>query len=262
MNKLLQKLFLFIFSNRVYENERKIGYRLMFRYVPKNYIHGWVRWNMKGLWQRAGLDLEAGSTVWTIGNIINGSSSRFLKGSPEYQSWLGGYVVKAGPNTPKNLRDGAQFAMADQKSWLRSYGDPDPISTVEGWQSNKIDTIFSNGYQGSLYEFGCTTHSDVGAGYNRLWLRLESIAIAALFNLENPDLKIKSSAVRPASAGLNYETLDLFGYLAVFELAENIKVVLYANGVINQDDEKLNTFTILKDELLKAIKSCEIVKLS
>ena len=113
-------------------------------------------------------------------------------------------------------------------------------------------------YSGRLYEGGCTTHSDVGAGYKTIKLKLVSVFLAVLFNLSNSSLKLKSRALRPQTGENPYESLKLRGYIAILDMEKNVKIVFYGNGFIDEE-KNIDTFERLKDSLLTAIKSCEIV---
>ncbi len=253
MENVLQKILLPFFLRNIRSGQRKIGYRLDFEYLPPSYIQGWVVWPMTRIWKKFGLDVEAGLNYWTIGKNSNGTSSRFERGALEYQSWLGGYVVKRTSSEPWTFRDHFTLAVADQNSWLRSHGDPHPITTPNASEPVLVGSLSSNGYQGTLYEFGCTTHSDVGPGNTGLWFLLEWIGIAALLNTSNPTLDMAGAAIRPDGHGGAYEELTLSGYLAIFTLPQNVSVVLYANG-------NVDTFSALSGELRRTIESCKIVK--
>ncbi len=264
IEKILQKIIQIIFLPKVRKVEKKIGFRLIFRDIPECYINGCMRWDMTKIWKKFGLDVEAGANYWTIGNIVNGISSRFDRNASEYQSWLGGYTVKFSSGQEWTLEDHFKLAIADQNSWLGTHGDPEPMTITEGWKFTPVDRISLDQYVGTLYEGGCTTHSDVGNNYNKPWLYLESLSIAALINFFNPSLRLKSKMMRPKEINNNpYEALKLRGYVAIFDVGENVKVVLYANGtIIPKENGEIDTFLSLKSDLLKAIQSCDIISMS
>lgn len=253
------KLVSFIFSKKLRKVENKIGYRLIFRTIPDLYINGWVACEMTKTWKRFGLDIEKGANYFTMGKIVNGISSRFDRNYPEYQSWLGGYTVRLKQGAPWSVEDHFKLAIADQNSWLRKwYGDPKPMTTIEGWKFNQVDTIRIGQYSGTLYEFGCTTHSDVGDGHKTVNMYLASIFMTAMFNFSNSNLHFKPSIFRPKASSSPYEILKLPGYIAIFDIEENVKVVLYGNGaIVDQTD----TFEIIKEDIHKAMQSCEILKI-
>jgi hypothetical protein len=263
MKNMLDKLIQFIFIPKLRKTEKQIGYKLVLSDIPSRYINGWVSWDMTRTWKKFGLNIKAGANYWTIGKIVNGTSSRFLSDCPEYQSWLGGYTVKLQSDVPWSVEDHFKLAIADQNSWLKTYGDPKPLTTIEGSKFMPIETIHIGQYSGTLYEGGCVTHSDVGSGYKIIKLWFASIVMAKLFNLSNPNLNLKSSVLRPKDPGKFYETMELRGYIAIFDVEEKVKVVLYGNGaVVPKSAEDIDTFTILKNDLLKGIQSCDIEKIN
>jgi hypothetical protein len=253
MESLLQKLALKYFLPKTRKTEKIIGYRLYFPVIPSRFINSYMQWDMTKQFQKFGLEIEAGADYWTMGRIVNGVSSRYDSESPEYQSWLGGYTVKLPSNhnwTPKQC---SELAIVDQDDWLHMYGDPKPFTSTDGWDFKKVEDIKIGQHIGIVYEFGCTTHSDVGNGDKSFKLRFETPVIAAFLNYCNRALKLNSRMFIPKVINGNYELLKLKGYIAIFDIAENVKVVLYGNGTEE-------TFPIIKDDLLKAIRACEIVK--
>lgn len=213
---------------------------------------------MTKTWRRFGLDIEVGANYWTIGRVANGESSRFNPNSIEYQSWLGGYTVKLVSNANWSIEDHFKLAIADQKSWLRHYGDRKPVTNVKGWDLISLGEIQAGSYIGQLYEFGCMTHDDVGSGYRAIKLRLASLWMAASFNTSNSNLKLKGYEFVPRRSDDVYGNLKLKGCFAIFDIAEGVKVVLYANGFIDEG-KNIDTFAVLKDDFLNTMKSCEIV---
>ena len=188
-------------------------------------------------------------------------SSRFDRNSLEYQSWLGGYTVKLSSDSAWDFNDHFKLAVADQNSWLRRYGDPKPNTTIEGWKLVEIDKIQLGKHTGTLYEFGCTTHSDVGVNPKTFSLLYGIYGMAALYNLANSELNLKPSDFIPKSSGYVYEPLDLKGFVAIFDVKPRVKLVLYGNGVIASSSYRNDTYIELKEDLLKAIKSCEVIEL-
>ena len=256
---ILEKIARYIYLPQFKKVEHQIGYKLILRDIPSSYINGWVTVDMTQTWRRFGLDVIRGANYFTIGSIVNADSSRFDPNSLEYESWLGGYTLKLASTKPWTVEDHFKLAIADQNSWLRWYGNPKPTTTIKGWKFAEAGNIQLGQYSGHLYDGGCTTLSDVGAGYNTLRLKLVCAWLAALFNLSNPSLKLKARELRPKTFGKRYEKLKLHGYIAIFDLPRNVKVVLYGNGFVDERKHS-DTFLALKASLIKAMKSCEIIK--
>jgi hypothetical protein len=155
--------------------EHKIGCKLIFDNIPGDYINGWVVCEMTKTWQRAGLDITKGANYFTMGKLVKGESSRFERDEVEYESWLGGYTVKLSSKKSWPARDHFKLAIADQNSWLKWYGDKKPMTSIAGWKFIDAGKIQLGQYSGRLYDFGCTTHSNVGSGYKSLKLWAASI---------------------------------------------------------------------------------------
>lgn len=255
-----QKLVKQIYLPKLRRLEKEIGYKLVFNYIPNRYIPAVMRCNMTRTWKSFGLNVYKGLNHFTMGGVANGVLSRFDRTAPEYQSWLGGYTLKTSSDKPWDFKEHFKLAIADQNSWLRRYGDPNPNTTIEGWKLAEIDRIQLGQYSGTLYKFGCTTHSDVGANHRTIKLLWGIYGMAALYNLANSSLALRPNNFMPISSGYPYETLDLKGFVAIFDLDPRVKVILYGNGVMKNHAFTKDTFEILKDDLLKAMKSCEIVE--
>lgn len=260
---LLQRLVNSVFRPRFRKSENKLGYRLSLRNISDHFINGVVEWDMTNTFKKFGLNIKAGADYWTMGHIVNGTSSRFDRNAPEYQAWLGGYIVKFAAQQTWTVEDHFKLAIADQNSWLHTYGDPQPLTSILGWKFTAIGPIHAGQYSGTLYEGGCTTHSDVGNGPRPIKFRLEADVMADLFNLSNPKLRLTGEMLRPPVANHPYETVKLRGYIAIFEVEKNVKVVLYGNGAIVKTEEgDIDTFEMLKNDLRTSLQACEIVKCS
>lgn len=255
--KFFANLFLL---NKLKRAENKIGYKLLFKNIPDIWINGLMRCDMTHTWQKFGLKISRGANYFTVGKVKDGISTRFNFAEPQYQSWLGGYTVKSKQEQEWNLQNHLNLAVADQKSWLKRYGDPNPLCKFEEEYSKVLGPIKLGNYSGTLYEWSCITHSDVGNGFEKIWLKISAVVMATAFNVSNPALNSQGKFLRPSDKGKNYETLKLSGYIAIFDIKKDVKVVLYGNGVVENDKVKINTFEIIKNEILRAMKSCEIVK--
>jgi hypothetical protein len=261
LETIAERVCTLIFLPHIRKIERRIGHKLMFRDIPSRFIDGIVPWDMTAVWQRFGLDIEAGANYWTIGTVRNGVSSRYDRNAPEYQAWLGGYTVKLPPGGSWTPEDHAKLAIADQSSWLGTYGDPNPLASVEGWTFVPRGQITSGKYSGTLYETGGVTHSDVGQGKRTLNSRLSPFVQAAFLNLSNRALRMKGSMLVLRTGDNPYEALQLRAYFAIFDLGDNANVILYGNGAIIQKKEgDIDTFPMIEGDLLKAMRACEIVK--
>ncbi|MBI2655561.1 hypothetical protein HYX06_04015 [Candidatus Woesearchaeota archaeon] len=233
--------------------ERVIGYRLTFRQIPDLWINGLMVCDMTNTWNTFGLKICKGANYFTVGKVKDGVSSRFNFGEPQYQSWLGGYTVKLKEAGTWSLQDHLNLAVADQKSWLKRYGDPHPLCDMREEDFCIIGSLKLRGYSGTLYGGDCITHSDVGDSYDSTWLWLSAVAMAVVFNMSNPSLSLRGSMLRPRTKGKSYETLRLKGYIAIFDIDNDVKVVLYGNGVAD-------TFEMIKNELYRAMELCEITR--
>ncbi len=259
---ILEKFLKVFYLPKLRKLDKEIGCEVVFGKIPDEYINGIVHCDMTKTWKDVGLNIEKGSNYFTIGRVEKGDSSRFDKNSIEYQSWLGAYTVKLGSGENWNARDHFRLAIADQNSWLRWYGDPHPMTSIEDWNLNKVGEVKVGDHTGELFEFGCTTHSDEGKGFHSLKLFFASIWLAAEFNLSNPKLHLKAKALRPTSLKDEYKILKLDGYIAIFNIKENVKVVFYGNGArVHREGHVVDTFEKLKKDLLKTIESAEIISL-
>ncbi len=254
----------YVYSRSLEKLEKSIGCKLVFHTIPDRYINGIVAGAMTGTWRKFGLDVEAGANHWTVGRVASGISTRYDRNAPEYQSWLGGYTVRLGSERMFSFQDHFRLAIADQNGWLRRYGDPKPLTSIDGWNPIEVGKIKSGNYEGTLYEFGCTTHSDVGRYNDTLKLRLAAKIIAQLFKVSNPKLILRGSDFlpRPSLSGDSYEIIDLKGFIAIFDIKPKVKVVLYANGaLVASGSSKHDTFETLREDLLRALRACEIIEL-
>lgn len=259
IQNIFKKLVYAIYSSNLKKIESKIGFKIKFRKLPSRFINGWAAWNMTRIWKKSGLDIEKGANYFTIGRVDDGRSLRFDKNAPEYQSWLGGYTVKLTSSTQTwTVEDHFKLAIADQNNWLKLYGDPNPKTNIDNWTFSLAGEIKIGQYLGKLYEGGCNTHSDVGAGCNKLKTRIACSVLAMLFNFSNKNLELKGSALKPKIKTNSYEPLKLHGYIAIFNISKSINVVLYGNGVIVQD-KNIDTFLTLKNSILEMMKHCDIV---
>lgn len=238
----------------------RIGCRLIFHYIPARYIQGLIRCEMTRTWKKAGLQIVRGQNHFTIGKIVREVSSRFDASALEYQSWLGAYSVQLGSSQLWTVKDYCKLAIADQNSWLGWYGDPNPFTTIDGWDYTKVGQLkIRGGYVGTLYKGGFSSHSDVGPNLGTLRFFFASHSLAALYNLANPTLELTTSMFIPKRTGFPYHPIDGRVYIGVFNIRPSVKVILYGNGVIGRSG-KFDTFELLESEFIQTMKSCEIVE--
>jgi len=249
-----------IILNKLKRAEREIGYKLIFQNIPNIWIDGLMRCDMTRTWKKFGLKISRGANYFTVGKAKNGISTRFDFAEPQYQSWLGGYTVKLERGQKWTLQEHLNLAVADQKSWLKRYGDTNPVCDFPEVDVKTIGSISLSDYSGTLYEVSCTTHSDVGNGFDTIWLKLSAFVMATAFNVSNPMINLRGESLRPQDNRKSYESLKLKGYIAIFDVEKDVKVVLYGNGVVENNEVKINTFEVIKNDILRAMKSCEIVK--
>lgn len=258
----LLKLFAFIYSNWIRRVEKKIGYRIEFKHIPHTWINGMLAFDIEKSWRKHGIEAW-GVDYWTTGSLKDGVSSRFLRTEKQYQSWLGAYLVKFKNSKCFSLQDHFELAVADQKSWLRDFGDPHPLIQMPAGNVAKPEDFPLSGYPGKLYTFlGGQSHSDVGKKSDNLRSRILMAVSASLFNRYNPQLKLRGSNFIPKDIHSEYETVTLKGYVAIIELEENTKAVLYGNGasIHNSDGTETDYCPLLEDEILVAFRAVQINK--
>jgi hypothetical protein len=216
---------------------------------------------MTRTWKKAGLDIVKGQNHFTIGKVIGATSSRFNPLSLVYQSWLGGYSVKLASNKTWSVEDYCKLAIADQNSWLRWYGDPNPFTSIDDWTYSEAGTIRTvSGHIGTLYEGGFTSHSDIGPNLDTPRSRFASHSLAALYNSANSTLNLTAEMLTPRNNGYPYHQIKGRVYLAVFDVRLGVRVILYANG-IRRRSAPTDTFEVLRNEFLRTMKNCEILEM-
>lgn len=233
--------------------EQRIGYRLEFPSIPRGWIQSWCRFDLTRHWKKFGLDIE-GVDYFTMGELENGLSTRFDPKSKQYQSWIGGYLVRLDEPRPYTLQEHLDLAIVDQTDWLRHYGDPQPLCDFTPAGFKNMGTVQVGNYSGTLYEGGGYSHTDIGPRNSRLWLKIATAFTAMSFNLTNPGLHLTSANFIPHRPELSYDKTFLTVRFILVEIEPHIHAVLYANGTSD-------TFESIKDEMLKAITSTSIIKI-
>lgn len=254
-------IFGIIYTHLMRQLESKIGYGIRFAHIPDAWINGLMTFNMEKSWAKQGIRAR-GINYWTIGSLRDGISSRYLRNEKQYQSWLGAYLVKYKERREFTLQDHFNLAVADQKNWLFDFGDRDRyIKMSQENISQPKDFPISN-YNGKLYEFfGGISCSDVGSKSISLRDKILMSLTASMFNRFNPELKLKGPNLLPGLIETEYEKVVLRGYIAVIDLEENTKAVLYGNSAaILNDGKETDYYPLLKEDILGAFKEVEIVK--
>lgn len=244
--------------------EKKIGYSVTFTHIPDTWINGWMTFSMERSWRKHGIK-ATGVNYFTFGALVNGLSSRFIRNEKQYQSWLGAYLVKFSENKEFTLQDHYDLAIADQKNWLGKFGDPQPFIEMLEQHTASVEDFAIGKYNGKLYETsGSPSHSDVGSRSNNNLVRIIMALMASMFNKNNRQLSLKSSNFIPTDLSANYETVTLKGYIAIIELANNTKVVLYGNGAIvnGGTKEEVNHYLLLKQDILTAFKAVKVTEVN
>lgn len=264
----LQKIVNFIAEkeyNRVRILEKDIGYSLKFNALSPNWINSQMIFDMTGVWRNFGIDAR-GINYFTVGQIENNISTRFSPQSPYYQSWFGGYLVQFSENRQWSIDDHFSLAIADQKQWLSLYKDPQPFAKVMNESVKKLQSIKINGKTANLYQGIIQSHTDVGKRKRSLTFPIITHAFAHHLVRQNQSVKAEGKNFIPkwdkTSPIESFQQIDLEGYIAIIELGEFIKVVLYGNGAkfIDKYNKKHNTFQSIKKELLKQIREVKVVR--
>ncbi len=241
--------------------ERRLGYSLVFDNLPNTFIQGHVVFEMDQVWQNEGLN-AVGTNYFTFGATNNGLSSRFNADSPYYQSWLGGYIVKFNQNKSWNINDHFLLAKADQNNWLKIYGNNKPKVEIDSKEIDELGEVEISNYRGHLFRGNIFSNTDVGDGKISFYNRLKIAGLAIYFNQSNPSLNIDSSQLIPyPNRDLeSYQPIKLRGYIAILNITESVKVVLYVNAAIYTDKngKEYDNFKVLDKELLQMIKNINI----
>jgi hypothetical protein len=214
--------------------QQKIGYKLKFKNLPEDWINGYAMVDMTKTWTNYGLSIK-GLNYFTLGNIKNGISTRFIPGGKMYQAWFGGYIfTDTSPInwTPENY---LKVAEADQKKWLLYFGKSDPA--MDFGELKKVKRLTNSGKQAELFSWSGTTNSDVGKRSNRLYNRAIMDGMAYIMNKNTPGLNLKGSNFIPKlPIGKSYEELTIYGFIVIIDLTPNTKAMLYVCMSENSDD--------------------------
>ena len=245
--------------------EKKLGYKIKLNPKGERWIEGNIIFDMTSVWKKSQIE-ATGVNYFTIGKVSRGKSLRFDWKSNLYQAWLGGYTVKFSKGREWSIEDHFRLGEADQKNWLQMYGVKDPVVRINFTKSVNLGEIKIGKYQGQLYQGEIASNSDVGNKTNSGYLKTMMAGGAELFKKSHPGLQIRASDMIP-NWGIDshldpYQVINLAGLVVILEIDKETKAILYANGCSFTDrmGQTHDTFTKMKDELLKDLKRIEIVK--
>ena len=147
---------------------RRLGARVEFGKVPEGFLQGFVSSDLTSVWRDQGLPVH-GIGIFTVGMPTEqGHSTRYSPESPCYQASFGAYLFEAPQEFVEldegvpNLNNLFQLAIEDQNYWLKSYGDPNPVTfPIPGTESVSPDISLTQG-SGTLVEMKFKTHVDMG----------------------------------------------------------------------------------------------------
>lgn len=250
--------------NRGINQEKRLGYKLVLNSLSSNWINGAMIADMTRTWRNYGLKVS-GTNYFTIGNINNNFSSRFDKDSPYYQAWLGGYLVKLDSIEEWPIQKHYKLALADQKSWLKTYNDPKPYAEVDFSTEKYLGSIDISGYKGKLYQGCIWSHTDVGKRIDSWVYRQFMNGFAYVYNKCTLATQLTGDNLTPVwtpnSSLESFQKVLLEGYVAIVDISPLHKAVLYGNGCHFKDKQgkEFNTFKNISDELLHLIKQVSIV---
>ncbi len=255
----------YLVYQRVLGRERELGYRLKLSPDKNRWLGNGIPFDMSSVWKKFGLD-AIGVNYLTVGSLINNVSSRFDISSPYYQAWLGGYIVRFRSSRKWTLEDHFKLGVADQKNWLQLYGVKNPSVEIENKSVADLGQISISGYNGRLYRGIIKSNTDVGNNYNNIYLSAIWAGGTCFYKKYDPDLVLTYKSFIPDWTDIEplspYQVIDLEGYIAILEIDERTKAILYANGArfTDKNGKIINTFKMLDRSLLEDLKRFEIAK--
>jgi hypothetical protein len=246
---------------RISALEREIGYRLTFPNIHEGWIQSWACFNLSKSWKKFGLDIT-GIDYFTMGEFVNGISTRFDPCAQQFQSWIGGYLVRLDTRRTVALQDCVNLAVVDQLNWLRHYGDPHPRCDLRASGFARHGLVSVSGFKGELYIGGGFSHADVGKANSSPRTRLATSIMAMAFNMNSQSLRSTGRNFVPTVAQPSYSEIYLKGYIIDIEIDASVRVVLYGNGAIYRDEQgrERDTFETIKRPLLNTLKQTVITR--
>jgi hypothetical protein len=223
LDKITQLVAKSILSNEL-KLQKRIGYKLIFKSLPEDWIDGYALVDMTLTWHSYGLPIR-GLNYFTVGSLKNGLSSRFLADNNLYQAWLGGYVFQSKKRLYWHSDDYLKLAEADQEGWLKHYGNVAP--NMDFGSLTKTDDMLVGGKKAQLFEWVGVTQSDVGAHDHSLVLKVMSDGMAYMMNTLTPGLKLKGKNFLPRFTQTAYQEIAISGYMILVNISPKTKAVLY-----------------------------------
>ncbi len=217
---------------------KSIGYKMQFKNLPSDWINGYAMVDMTKTWHNYGLPIR-GVNYFTLGDVQNGISSRFISEDKMYQAWLGGYIFTNDTPIDWNPQSYLKVAEADQKKWLWYYGVPNP--KMDFGNLHKIEDLHINGISGQLYSWSGDTQSDVGYKSTNLYNQTMMEGMAYIMNQLNPHLHLEGRHFIPTAIDHpSYKKIILSGYIAIMNIGPKTKSLLYVCMVNPKVNDKNN----------------------
>lgn len=205
--------------------QKKLGYKLVFKDLPKDWINGYSMIDMTLTWHSYGLPLS-GLNYFTVGALEDGLTTRYEEGSDLYQAWLGGYIFQSKKPLHWHSDGYLKLAEADQKGWLRRFGAETP--EMDFGKLTKIEDMTIADKKASMYSWAGVTRSDVGTSSHSLLTRVMMDGMADMMNTLTPGLTLSGENFIPETADrAPFEELLISGYMILVNIDSRRKAVLY-----------------------------------
>src|SRR5207244_3147107 len=99
-----------------------------------------------------------------------------------------GYTVQFPNPREWTINDHYKLCVADQKNWLRTFGDKSPFVEIDYKSIKDLGKLKVSGYSGRLYEGAIWSDTDVGSGNNRFLSQFIGAYEAYHYTKDNPNL--------------------------------------------------------------------------
>ena len=266
MQRMAMPVKIWQYNRRFRDNERFVGIRPSIQEYG-HFFHGYESSNMTEKWQAEGLPIK-GNNYWTCGPPTGRcSSSRFDPSSDMYQAWFGIYTHTGIAGNQFGMRNHEPdinilkfLTEADQKFWLKAYGDANPVAKLTTFKEK--ERLKVDGNDAWVYYGEITSHSDVGfhgKGYEGVYgvVRDRRIvsdsSVGEIFFI--PDPQLWQNHVHP------HHDVNLKGFFTVVPI-ENSIACIYLNGAEYEDNRRKHhdTWSALERDALDMIRSVRIVE--